>query len=234
MHPDLALLAVDTLARAGDVDENSAELGRIAEFMHQIAEEFDVAVIVVHHSGKDVAKGARGHSSLRAAVDTEIRVEVEKDASDKVVRRWFTVSKQREAEQGLSREFQLYVTEVGVDEDGETITGIWAGITGGEIKHAPRARGPQGKWQVALFDALGYLLSKVSGHEVREDLPGVPHAVLLGDVLREAQERVPMDPQKRDRRREYLTRAAGELQSNGLIRITTEEGIQWVGMTAKE
>ena len=28
----------------------------------------------IHHSGKDSGKGARGHSSLRAAVDTEIEV----------------------------------------------------------------------------------------------------------------------------------------------------------------
>ena len=30
------------------------------------------AVLLVHHTGKDAAKGARGHSSLRAAIDTEI------------------------------------------------------------------------------------------------------------------------------------------------------------------
>lgn len=31
-------------------------------------------VAVIHHCGKDEARGARGHSSLRAAVDTEIEI----------------------------------------------------------------------------------------------------------------------------------------------------------------
>ena len=33
--------------------------------------------MLVHHTGKDTAKGARGHSLLRAATDTEIEVKRE-------------------------------------------------------------------------------------------------------------------------------------------------------------
>jgi len=35
--------------------------------------------MIIHHSGKDKNKGARGHSSLRAAVDTEIEIKVDGD-----------------------------------------------------------------------------------------------------------------------------------------------------------
>ena len=34
-------------------------------------------MMIIHHSGKDKSKGSRGHSSLRAAVDTEIKVKQE-------------------------------------------------------------------------------------------------------------------------------------------------------------
>ena len=37
---------------------------------------FNCHVLIIHHSGKDKNKGARGHTSLRAAVDTEIEINV--------------------------------------------------------------------------------------------------------------------------------------------------------------
>jgi hypothetical protein len=50
-------------------------------------------LMVVHHCGKDEAKGARGHSSLRAATDTEIELKVI-DAADKTATAY--VRKQRD------------------------------------------------------------------------------------------------------------------------------------------
>ena len=72
----LRWLGVDTVARVMPTgDENSAEdMGRLVATGDRFRVELGCHVNFIHHSGKEQAKGARGHSSLRAAVDTELEV----------------------------------------------------------------------------------------------------------------------------------------------------------------
>lgn len=70
------LVVIDTLARAiAGGNENSPEdMGALVQNLDRIRGAVSAHLLVVHHTGKDAAKGARGHSSLRAATDTEIEV----------------------------------------------------------------------------------------------------------------------------------------------------------------
>jgi len=65
--PDIVYL--DTLAAAsGDTDENSGAFGQLLLAtgpIGRIAFELRCTVVAIHHSGKDVSKGSRGHSSLK-------------------------------------------------------------------------------------------------------------------------------------------------------------------------
>ena len=69
-------IVVDTLSRAlAGGDENSpVDMGRIVVAADRIRAETGAHFTYVHHTGKDAARGARGHSLLRAATDTEIEV----------------------------------------------------------------------------------------------------------------------------------------------------------------
>ena len=73
---DVRIIVIDTLHRnAGGMNENAAV--DMAEFVNACAElehYFECTVCVIHHTGKDVSSGARGHSSFYAALDTEISV----------------------------------------------------------------------------------------------------------------------------------------------------------------
>ena len=71
------LVIGDTLARmSAGANENSGEdMGLVVQRFDRIRAETGAHFLLIHHSGKDAAKGARGHSSLRAAVDTEIEVQ---------------------------------------------------------------------------------------------------------------------------------------------------------------
>ncbi len=71
------LVVGDTLARlSAGANENSGEdMGLVVQRFDRIRAETGAHFLLIHHSGKDAAKGARGHSSLRAAVDTEIEVQ---------------------------------------------------------------------------------------------------------------------------------------------------------------
>lgn len=68
------LVVLDTLARhIPGGDENSFQtMSHLVEAMDEIRRATGGCVLGVHHSGKTATAGARGHSSLRGAIDTEI------------------------------------------------------------------------------------------------------------------------------------------------------------------
>ena len=72
----VVLVIVDTLARCASIDENSSrDMGEVVTACDRIRRETGAAVLIIHHSGKEAKKGARGSSALRAAVDSEIQVQ---------------------------------------------------------------------------------------------------------------------------------------------------------------
>lgn len=108
---------IDTLAQAFQGDENSGrEMGEFLSACEHLRDHFRCAVIAVHHTGKDQTKGARGHSSLRAALDTELAL----DQVDGVVT--LTATKQRDFPIGRSLHYRLKQVVLGHDDDGDEIT----------------------------------------------------------------------------------------------------------------
>jgi hypothetical protein len=115
-------VVVDTLATsfAGGNENSTEDMTKYVGHMKRIQHGADVSVLIVHHSGKDQAAGARGSSALRAATDTELEVKVEKAGS--LVKREIRVTKQREGELGEVIQFALKQVEVGTDIKGRPIT----------------------------------------------------------------------------------------------------------------
>jgi len=116
-HP-VRLIVVDTLARAmvGGDDSAGLDMGAAIRNCDRIREATGATVLLVHHSGKDVARGARGHSSLLGAVDTAI--EIEKTETGRFAR----VVKQKDGADGEGIAFDLEAIDIGEAEDGERIT----------------------------------------------------------------------------------------------------------------
>lgn len=99
------LIIIDTLAAvAVGGDENTAPtmLAIIAN-CNRLIRETGAHVMLIHHMGKDEERGARGHSSLRAALDTEI--ECLKTSGTDIGR--LKVTKQRDMEMGQPLGFKL-------------------------------------------------------------------------------------------------------------------------------
>jgi hypothetical protein len=116
----LLLIVVDTLSRAlaGGNENAPDDMGRLIANVDRLRAATGAHVCIIHHTGKTASQGARGHSLLRAAVDTEI--EVVKSEAIKISTA--TVTKQRDEETGAAFAFRLRVVELGHDEDGELIT----------------------------------------------------------------------------------------------------------------
>lgn len=73
------LVILDTLSRCmSGANENAPEdMTKVVSAADKIREMTGAHVMFVHHSGKNIAAGSRGHSSLRAATDTEIEIQRE-------------------------------------------------------------------------------------------------------------------------------------------------------------
>ena len=114
------LIVVDTLSRAmaGGNENSSEDMGALVASMDRIRAETGACVLFVHHSGKDAAKGARGHSLLRAAIDTEIEVRVDDDTGVRTA----AVCKQRDLAKGAAFAFRLDVVTLGQNQHGEDVT----------------------------------------------------------------------------------------------------------------
>ncbi len=111
------VVVVDTYAACMSGDENSGiDAGKVIAHCKAIHNATGAVVILVHHSGKDASKGARGWSGLRAAADFELEVVRNGD------HRSVTATKQKDAEDGNELGFKLSSVVVGQDEDGSPIT----------------------------------------------------------------------------------------------------------------
>jgi KaiC/GvpD/RAD55 family RecA-like ATPase len=116
----VALIVVDTLSRAlaGGDENSSVDMGYIVNHFDVLRSVTSAHLMVVHHSGKNAAAGARGHSLLRAATDTEIEV------GDGIIE----VTKQRDLDKSWSSAFELEVRPLGFDADGDLVTSCTVGL----------------------------------------------------------------------------------------------------------
>jgi hypothetical protein len=138
---------VDTLSRAlSGGDENGPEdMGALIAGADTVRLATGASVFLVHHLGKDESRGARGHSSLKAALDTEIEVTAKNDM------RIATVTKQRDLPSGTRFAFRLASVELGRDTDGDAVSSCVVE----PVEDIPvERRAPSGKNQAALLAAL--------------------------------------------------------------------------------
>ena len=123
-------IIIDTLSRAmAGGDENSpADMGSLVTSADEIRVKTGAHVTLVHHSGKDQARGGRGHSCLLGSLDTEIEVKLEEKLNHRTVR----ITKQKDGEMGAVCKFKLVpVTLDHTDARGNSIHTPVVEIIGG-------------------------------------------------------------------------------------------------------
>jgi hypothetical protein len=112
------VVIVDTFAQVtpGGNENAGEDMGRALAHCKGIHRVTGALVILVHHSGKDSSKGARGWSGLRAAADAEL--EVSRFPTGRMLR----TSKQKDGDDDQAWGFGLEVVSIGMDEDGDAVT----------------------------------------------------------------------------------------------------------------
>jgi hypothetical protein len=113
------LIIADTLARmSSGANENAGQdMGAVMTRFDLVKDATGAAILIIHHSGKDTARGARGWSGIQAHVDTEIEVTETEES------RCAEITKQRElSSKGDSIFFTLEIVEMGQSKFGEVAT----------------------------------------------------------------------------------------------------------------
>jgi putative DNA primase/helicase len=203
---------IDTLARAAPgADENSGrDMGELIAGCTALQAELGGVVLLVHHAGKNVGAGLRGHSSLLAALDSSI--EVRRDGAN---REW-QLGKAKDAADGAAHPFRLEVIELGHDDEGEPITSCVVVPADGAEPAKSKLPGA-GSGQRAAWDALGQALRAAGDgrpKDAPDSLPSGRPALTTEAALDAISARLVVEPK---RRRERARLALQGLIDRGLL-----------------
>jgi hypothetical protein len=221
-HGPIAAIFVDTLARSmGNGDENLArDMGGLISSCDRLREEFATLVVLVHHTGKNTDAGARGSSSLRAGVDTEIEITDDHGLHRAI---W---QKQRDGEIGFHYQFRLESFPIGEDEDGEQVTSCL--VTDLEYcgeDSTRRQKKLSSAQQIALKELHDLLDGPcgVASSKAMNAGAKVEQAVVSLDAWRELCFSRDISDKSSDAKRMAFKRAAEKLQAIGKVQVFHDE-----------
>lgn len=214
--PPGAVVVIDTLNRAAPTaDENSSgDMGEILQAAKRLQTLTGGLVLLVHHTGKDVKKGMRGHSSLLAAMDAVVEVSRSGD------RREWKVGKAKDGADGDTHPFKLQVETLGTDSNGDAVTSCVV-----VADHAPqeiRAKLSGGSNQRLILEALQPLFK--TGHTGKAGAPPLRPCIELDAALTVAMSRLISVAEKR--KPERAKKAIQDLVAKGLMGFN--EGWLWL------
>lgn len=205
------LVVVDTFAQVTPgANENSGEdMGLALRHARAIRDATGAMVLLVHHSGKDAARGARGWSGIRAAADVEFEVMRPDEGQVRVLR----VSKQKDGRDDLSWGFTLEPVVVGLDRDGEEMSSLVVRDATVPVAQKPTAKRRLGAWEQVVMDAIGLLEPSVTSMSLDKLLDYVVGTVPAPEEG------------ARDIRRQSVMRAVRSLQKGEDAPLMLEHGV---------
>ena len=195
------IIVIDTLAQvmAGGNENSGEDMGKVLAYCRELSRLTGAMVILIHHSGKDESRGARGWSGLRAAADFEF--EIIRADEDRVA----TVTKMKGGADGDEYGFRLETIVVGVDEDGDAETTCVVASTDSTKASVAVSRGPKG-------DNRKLVVEKAM------DLTALTGGVTTNELVAVLWEQYPRgDVDKRDQRKNNVGRDIKKLVEEGFL-----------------
>jgi hypothetical protein len=200
------MVAIDTLAQVmpGGNENSGEDMGKVLGHCKEITRVTGAMVGLVHHSGKDESRGARGWSGLRAAADFEF--EVIRSDEERVA----IVTKMKGGADGEEFGFRLETIVVGQDEDGDDETTCVVSFTDSSRSSVAVSQGPTGKTQKAIMDQFRTLADLATDGAVTE------HELA---VVVAADRKFDPTPGKRDKRVDNAKRDIRAVISGGFLQM---------------
>ena len=202
----VSLLIIDTLAQVtpGANENTSEDMGRALANAMVLRRATGAMVLLIHHAGKDLSRGARGWSGIKAAVDAEIEVVRHEDKRGREIR----LTKQKEGEDDTSWGFTLARVPIELDADGEEVTSCVAVAAELPAAEAPESKGVRrrGRLETHVLEMIETL--------------GDVSSISLRDLVDMCADALPK-PEGRDVRRQTVVRAVKTLsaEKNGPLAL---------------
>lgn len=210
------LVVVDTLAQASPgIDENSsADMGRVIEALQTLQRLTGGFVAAVHHMGKDSARGARGHSSLYAAMDTVIGVSM--DGESRTLSTDTRHGGKAKDSESITHSFTLERIVLWAGDDGREVVGAAVQPQEGRVSiQLPKA--PKGGNARIVWEAIGDALRAAGDARPADapmELPEGRPAIRLEAAIARLADKLPVDPKRKvERTRQAIT----SLVNSGLL-----------------
>jgi hypothetical protein len=221
----LALIVIDTVSQsAGWKDENdNAEAARVMKILRTISQETGALVLGIDHLGKSAEQGARGASAKEANSDFVLIIDGKKELTGETSDTKVGVRKLRDGPQGDVLPFTALKVDVGLDEDGQTITSRIIDWNAAPKVHARKGSEKSAILHAALNDAL-----RTHGEDIRA--PGGMVKAAPRPKVRErflAQYR-PGENLKRPAALERFRKAVFEAAAAGEIGLLESDGDDWL------
>ncbi|NMP16137.1 AAA family ATPase [Thalassotalea sp. Y01] len=123
---EIKLIVLDTLARcfAGGDENRAADMGAFISGCDHVKAITGASVLIVHHTGKDATKGARGSSTLKAACDFEYEVKRLNDHESPIKEIVLKNYKMKDDETNRDTAYTLNTRVLYIDDDGEQVTSL--------------------------------------------------------------------------------------------------------------
>lgn len=165
------LVVVDTLSRAlAGGDENaSTDMGAFILNVDRLRAEVRATALVIHHTGKNVARGMRGWSGLLGALDTELEVEPAEDKRGGNL----VATKQRDMPLGKALGYRLIDVEIGKDATGRSLKSCVVRFVPLDFDEAHPVQVPLSAHGQRMLDAL-----ELATEEIRAAKGASPEAVI--------------------------------------------------------
>lgn len=193
---------IDTLAQStpGGDENNGKDMTRALSHCRVLSAKTGAMVMMIHHAGKDLSKGARGWSGLKAAADVEFEMTALSPMCSSL-----TVSKQKDGETGLSWRVQMLKIELGLNSKGKEISTLLPTYFQKVIhSHQDKKPSRKGFWKGIISEQL--------------DILGIP--AITNTLIEAAMKEMPH--QARNIKKQSIDRALEAMQLDGDITITKE------------
>jgi len=212
------IIIIDTLAQvmAGGNENSGEDMGKVLAYCRELSRLTGAMVILIHHSGKDESRGARGWSGLRAAADFEF--EIIRADEDRVA----SVTKMKGGADGDEYGFRLESIVVGKDDDGDDETTCVVIATDSTRATVAVVKGPKGDNKKLVV-------------EKARDMTAVTGSVTTNELVAVLWELYPKGKEgARDQRKSNVARDIKELveakflcqDAAGMISVPTKPSVQ--------
>jgi hypothetical protein len=205
---DVSTVIIDTFAQVtpGANENTSEDMGRALANLKLLNRALGATAVIVHHAGKDVSRGSRGWSGIKAAADVQLEVVRQQEGP-----RCVKVEKMKDGEDGGEFWFELGVVDLGIDADGDPLSSCVVTEAEPAARAKVRTSGPKGSTQKKILEtAVGCGAAEQGGASADEVISKSVSLIAYDPSVGEGMP-------KRDQRRTNVTRALRTLSDGGFL-----------------